>query len=108
MVVVKAQVEVLIDHIMEAENKIEGILRPCSLILIVIIINSGRRAKPRSQAIGQNQAGSPRFSSCHACRSRRLESIAACPTERVIAAHVINSTFEVRAGHTPVVFKGTK
>src|SRR5207248_8787435 len=98
----------LIDKITEPGSKIEGILRPYSLILIMMIIKAGCRADPRSQAVGQCQAGSQRLGSRHACRGGRFESIAASPAQRVVAAHIINHTFKVRTGHTSIVFQRAK
>src|SRR6266571_212310 len=108
MVVVKVQGEMLIDRKTEAGSKIERILRPCSFIFIMMIINAGGRTDPRSQAVDQSQPGSPRLGSCYACRGGRFESIAAHPAQRVVAAYVINHTFQVGTGHTPIVFQRAK
>src|SRR5712691_4347664 len=108
MVVVDVQGEMRVDRTTEAGSKIERILRPCSFIFIMMIINAGGRADPRSQAVDQSQAGSPRLGSCHACRGGRFESIAVRPAQRVVAAYVINHTSKVRTGHTPIVFERAK
>src|SRR5437773_12322804 len=102
----------LIDRMTEAEGKIERILGPCragsARIYIVMIINSRRRAQPRSQTVVESQAGSPCFGSRYACRGRVFESIAAGPSQRMVAAHVSNHTVKVWTGRTPIVFQRAK